>query len=384
MSFGFEFELLIPVFALKGGQTEPPDYVRVPRPRAQQGATILSPKIGTANDGTFVASIEHQDRLNKHKSATWPAGEHMTSLEIATEPIDETVLSSVQVAQYVQGIAAWATALHAAVIGGAQLIDGYLTPLVANANHAGPAPWLPNDAVVSASASVQETYGLRLDQVVPEFAGRAADVPAVLQPSLPWYMALKAASYTAAGAETSRALGLVGDLGSQQATDELRGLFALIRYYSAMLSRTKKAAGLQKNRVGVFYYKTALSTVCTDLGQKYRLISRFLATEANRQAVCQILVPDPELQDWGLNVLAGTSDSFFENSMNPWSEELHAPHLGPANNQSVGVVVENRQFRFTYPELIVGGIDQTKTYPPSDWAGFATRLYDRLRKTHGL
>ncbi len=69
--------------------------------------------------------------------------------------------------------------------------------------------------------------------------------------------------------------------------------------------------------------------------------------------------------------------------MNPYSEELFAPVLGPEGNQSVGVVVENRQFRVTYPELGPYGLNTKSMYSPDSWADIAVRLYRRLHQLHG-
>lgn len=384
MPFGFEFEVLIPAFALDAkGLAEPPNYVRIPKPRGAQGETTLSPKIGIAHDDTFVASVEFQDRLNNHRSATWPTKQKMTSLELATKPLDELALTAAGVTQTMQQLGAWTTNLLGNVIGGAQPVDNFMTPTVPNRNRIGPTPGHENDPALSASGYVQETYGLRLDKVASEFAQRAKEVPPGLRDQTDWHRPLSMSSSPIAENPVNQALTLFGNLGDPHATEELRGLLTLIRYYSAMRNRNK-SGGLGKNTVGAFYYKTALSTVCHDLGAKYQPIQVFLANPGHRQAVCQLITPDASLQPWCLDVLAGVKDSFFEATMNPYSEELLAPALGPANNRSVGVVVENRQFRVTYAPQNATFFDTTSMYAPAQWPTIATRLYTRLRTMHGL
>jgi hypothetical protein len=155
-------------------------------------------------------------------------------------------------------------------------------------------------------------------------------------------------------------------------------------YYSLMLKESMKTSTTGKNVFGVFYYKTQLSTVCSDLGKKYPAIATFLAVTENRAAVLTELKVSQDNFPWGMSVLAGESDSMFLSSMNAYSEELFATRLGPDGNQSVGVVVENRQFRVTYPEMGSSGLNRHSMYAPGTWADIATRLYDRLRLMHGL
>jgi len=152
---------------------------------------------------------------------------------------------------------------------------------------------------------------------------------------------------------------------------------------------------LGKNRPGPFYYKTALSTVCRELRAKYPAVGAYLAT--NDAQLRQILLPlrSTEVEAWLPNVLAGISDSFFDISMNPWSDELLAPALGPANNQSVGVVIENRKYRYTaaaaerraavttsYGSPPPFMLDTTLQYAPNEWPAIAVSLYDRLIALH--
>jgi hypothetical protein len=394
VSFGFEFELLIPVFSIQTGPqgqhlTTKPIYREIPKPRAQS-ETTADPKIGVHDNPSFAVSVEHQDRLNRHQTGKWPRGEHMTSVEIATGVMDETVMSEAEVRQNVQAIADWAKQLHYAVIGGAQLIENCADhAVVPRTNYVGPAPGLENDDTLKPDAYIQETYGLRLDKVVDEFRRRTTlpDMPESLQnKTTDWYLPMKAACFSEPSGAISQALALCGDLGTSPAAAELRGLFALIRYYAAMLSNKPLntfQSSLGKNALGVFYYKTQLSTVRNYLGQKYEQVDRFLDVEANRQGLCNHLIPNATWHPWGLSVLAGVSDSIFLSSMNPYSEELLAPVLGPEGNQSVGVVVENRQFRVTYPELGLYGLNTKSMYSPESWADIAVRLYRRLHQLHG-
>lgn len=401
MPFGFEFELRIPVYSLEGGKTRPPELTTRSRPRGQ-GGTHVSPKLGTAESGAFELSIEHQDRLNLHKSPGWPDGDHpqMTSLELATIPFDEMALGRDAVRQHIQDIADWATLLYTAVIGGAQLIDDCsANALVKRVNYLGPAPWLNGDPNVLVNGSIQETYGLRLDRVVKEFKARAEDLKYLQdqdRDAKRWFTCLTLATTTGPNARLTRALGLqnAGSL-TPQGTSELQGLFALILYYSNILPTTANQPGLGKNRPGPFYYKTALSTVCRELRAKYPAVGAYLAT--NDAQLRQILLPlqSTEVEAWLPNVLAGISDSFFNISMNPWSDELLAPALGPANNQSVGVVIENRKYRYTaaaaerraavttsYGSPPPFMLDTTLQYAPNEWPAIAVSLYDRLIALH--
>jgi Domain of unknown function (DUF4157) len=114
---------------------------------------------------------------------------------------------------------------------------------------------------------------------------------------------------------------------------------------------------------------------------RYPVVAGALNDPAKRAAICEAMNIRNDRQ-WADEVLAGTRDSFFLDTVNPYSQELPEPALGPADNQSVGVVVENRDFRITYPAIGQFGVDNNKRYRPEEWPGFATRLYDRLRQMH--
>lgn len=381
--FGFEFELLIPVMSLANGNAVPPERMQVPKPRTQN-QTTASPKIGVWQHGGFFAETDHNASLNHHRSGSWPADENMTNLEIVTDPLDEVVLSRDAVAQQIWVAATWAGTVFQDTIGGRRKADAFLNADPADVNWIGPAAGLENDRAMSRTAYVQETYGLRLDKVAEEFTSRANAVPPMLRQSTKWYMPLFVAGSTLPSAPTSQALKAAGDAGSPEAANELRGLFALMRYYVSMWMLPSSVGGLAKNGVGIFYYKSQLSTVRNDLAVRYQRIGDLLDDAAKRAAVCTAIGVKPSSLQWADDVLSGKRDSFFLDTVNPYSEELTAAQLGPAGNQSVGVVVENRDFRGAYPELKFNSVDVTKRYDPDEWAAIATRLYDRLRGHHGL
>jgi len=137
--------------------------------------------------------------------------------------------------------------------------------------------------------------------------------------------------------------------------------------------------------VGIFYYKTQLSTVRSDLAGKYPDIGKALDDPGTRKTIIDALGMPPARKAWADEVLTGTKDSFFIESVNPYSNELLATRLGPPQNSSVGVVIENRELRIVEPPPQQGrfGVSTTARYAANSWAKMAGDLYDRQAEQHG-
>jgi hypothetical protein len=393
--FGFEFELLLPVTSGPPGAIATPSYSQVPKPRALQGQTTMSPVVGEYWDRSgsqgvklFSVEVDHNSSMNHHKPDGWPKDEDMTVLEIVTEPFDETTATKEVVVDVIDRIARWAEHVVALTEdeGRKPVTELGLDPLAtaggAPPNFIGPVPGARQGTAVSADAYVQQSMGVRLDFVTQEFRRWA---PTQDKYTAAWCKHLWAAGQEGTPAYTTKALAKVPTATGRGAV-ELRGLFALMRYYAGVWNdATLRSAKLSKNQVGIFYYKTQLSTVRNDLAGKYPDIGKALDDPGTRKTIIDALGIPPARKEWADEVLTGTKDSFFIESVNPYSSELLATRLGPPQNSSVGVVIENRELRIVEPPPQQGrfGVSSTARYAANSWAKMAGDLYDRQAEQHG-
>jgi hypothetical protein len=391
--FGFELELALPVTSGPAGSELPPVKADKPKPRGAGGETVKSPTIGEMHGGGAARlDVDHSTRFNRLRPASWPA-QDMTIVEVVTEPLDEIALTLGEVKMRMKTVGRWAQSLVDRTKGGRRPVDQFLAADPANQNYLGPPQGHENDGAIDASAYVQETYGLPLHKVQAEFAERSHDVSTMAaKPS--WYRPLMLASWEKG--KVGDALAAMGDLGSDPARDDMRGLLALMAYYASM-SLQPDTRGLGKNKAGIFYYKTQLSTVREQLATKHSAIRDRLDEAATREAVSTALVGvgDAEMfsgggvkaREWVEDVLRpGGRDQVFEKTANVYSSELTAPALGPPDRPRIGIVAENRDFSTadTSGQKATFGPSAKKHYAPSEWPGIAERLYRRLRKLHEM
>lgn len=201
----------------------------------------------------------------------------------------------------------------------------------------------------------------------------------------------------------------------------LMGYLSLILNYLLLGQFVQKHPknSLRKNHLGLIYYKSRLSSMRNDLPEdsrcyleddSIRLEISFWLQEKSRiknvfEDVQQKAFPsDNELSQttvyyWLNSILEGKSDPLFDASKNRYGEEIEEiePYpVGKADEQSVGIVIENRKVAplggFRYKEAVeekdkykelADGIDQSQRNV-SDWEEIAVGIWKYLRSVNGI
>jgi hypothetical protein len=268
---------------------------------------------------------------------------------------------------------------------------------------------------ISLGAYVQQTYGVSLKRIKAEFTERAnapgskltqnnktalADAVAVGDQMVQWLKdryASKSTYTDAQGVVHTRSFENKRALAAATDRDPLRGFFSLLAYYLRMGSVDKQVVELFKKRVGIFYFKTQLSTLRNSLvagdpalkwifkERREKIRDELLARtrRGRKQGILQgpTAAEDSELTVGTFvdKVLKGERDPFFEQSKNPWSTELTAPQLGAGTTQGLGAVMENRKYAAT-----TGKTEAMGKVQPTAWVQMALDLYDHLRRRHDV
>lgn len=402
--FGFEFELGVPLTAVTAGVRR--------RPRANP-----YPVVGHATDDSFEAHIDHSARLNNLVSQAVRGQKQDGSfrdtaiLELVTQPMDEFTMTENDVRTIMQGLVDVADHIKTNAIDQNDSIpvDG-LPGLVATppgVNFVGiqaANPILARTQTVD--AYVQQTYGLSLKRVAEEFDSRATQPGSRVAEENK--TALNAAGrhaddmvrwirdhygrrkHKAGGAKRS----FKNEYGfpTKAELDEAHGLFALIAYYLEVGKINPHVQELIKKKVGIFYFKTRLSTVRNQVTaadpklkwlfktRRGKLVTQLLHL-TNRQYVNDKVIAGSGIDcgPWVDAILAGQDDLIFNRSVNPYSRELTAPALGHGGAHGVGVVMENRKFAATEGKNEVMG-----KYAPNTWPQLAVNLHRYLRDRQGF
>ena len=391
--FGFEFELGVPVFSRQNGNES--------YPRKSAGVK----EIATANDESFDIHIDHNADVAKALPDEVLRGKNRLAaiVELVTRPMDEFAMEEDDVKNVMNNLENVADHIRANALG--QDTDIPLDELPgmnaspAGVNFVGHAAEPADRGLLSVDAYVQATFGLSLKRVGEEFTSRAAgpDLPGETSAMYRSYRMFKVALYGAAKIgrvlinKVSQEKNSEGEYGGEAELSQAQGLLTLIAYY-LQAGRIRFAAPLLKNRTGIFYYKTSLSTVRNGLCQLHPELDDFFLFEADwlSKALLKLakrkpgdpvfLGMDPVVtcKDWIESVLAGTGDLIYDWSVNEASDELEAPDIGQGQARGYGVVMENRRYAETE-----GGIASRK-YPPNEWADMAVKLHRHLRARQGV
>jgi hypothetical protein len=250
---------------------------------------------------------------------------------------------------------------------------------------------------------VQQTYGVSLRRVTQEFGNRRTEEGSWFQNPEAAHGSVKEESSKTQGALRSSTMHaksarewITQNLDTPFSSNEetmVEGLFSLIFYY--LIRGKDESGGLIKKNVGIFFYKTKLSTVRNNLTAQIPGLADLLNDQAKRdKIVTELLKRQHDKHDnddvdevtggagisrraWVEEVLAGKDDTFFEKARNKWSSELQADLIGQGSARAPGVVLENRQFAATK------GRKEENRYQPSEWTGMAVELWRRLRSLQG-
>jgi hypothetical protein len=429
-AFGFELELGVPITARttinRGSGDE-----RVP----VQPKTDTKARVAKATGGEFEVKVDHSkspntlfpvdpDLLRVHKSARQiPIVEQARQaqrpltpkeielakkdgltpiIELVTAPFDELTLTPDQVRGKMQTLVDFANEMKRKTedfkkVSKLDSLAG-ITVTSANRNYVGAewtGPAFQNPMLNPLGAFVQQTYGVSLNRIGDEFTYRATQ---------------KGSRLTATNVEALKQA--VND-GKEMAehlveryrgrgfapTDPrpLQGFLTLMSYYLRIGTVDRQKSDLIKKRLGIFYYKTQLSTLRKSLVEsdpnfkwifenRWSFIRDGLLLVTERKGNEPLLRgPDsdntkgtgPKLNDFLESVLKGTSDPVWSESKNPYSAELVAETLGVGSAQGLGVVIENRRYAATI------GSNELAKVMPEDWVSMGLELYYRLRALHG-
>ena len=434
--FGFELELDVPVFSRVNGVDRPPARV--------------AKEIATADDRSFDVHVDHSVLASEALPDRVLVGRNRVAsiVELVTRPMNEFDVTEAHVRRVMSGLVNVANHIRTEALGRDRSIPldelPGLTANPANVNRVGYDYESGTPAAVAVDAYVQQTYGLSLRRVGDEFEFRATE-PEDKEPLHAWTEF--DASYETSRGELARAResaeALVvavrkwiprwerywnrrteesgyGDwFGGDAELDEARGLFALIFYYLHIGENVGHAADLQgleedesaalmnsaivKNRLGIFFYKTALSTVRNNLvashpglrrlfrhfrGKLVEEIFKLSGRDDFREPVVSLTTAAGGVtcQDWVTSVLGGTKDQIFSTFANQvrnprtgrsGPQELQPGIVGGGAAQGRGIVLENR--RFAESE----GYTYTHKYSPNEWPDMGAKLFRYLHDRHG-
>ncbi len=387
--FGFELELAVPVFSRVDEVEGPPIPLDT-----EKGIEL-------AKEDSFDVHFDHLTRLN---SAVPKNILHLKSapiVELVTHPFDEFADSESHVENVMRDLERIADVIKAGALdkGASIPLDG-IAGLIDDPdrnNFVGcPEGETTNPSQFSVNAYVQETHGVSLKRV----AGKGNEFDArVNQPGSrvaeEYKKSLLSANDVADGmVEFIRKKKRKGAAWDEEMLTELRGFFAVIAYYLEV-GKEPFPYKLAKNQTGLFYYKTALSTIRNDLLLSYpaALGELFGGKRARKGLIAELLKLTgrkskepvfmheewpPSCGEWVESVLAGTADQIFSITKNSYSGELHDNYLGRGSARGRGVVVENR--RFAESE---GRTKERRNYAPSEWPRLAVNLRSYLRALQG-
>lgn len=172
---------------------------------------------------------------------------------------------------------------------------------------------------------------------------------------------------------------------------------------------------LRKNHLGLMYYKSRLSSMRNALPEDSQWyleddnirfsIIYWLQNKSKREEnedVQQKAFPstgilrETSVFNWLNSVLEGKSDPLFDASKNGYSEEIAPYSVGKTDEQSVGIVIENRKVSplggYTYKEAteekdkykeLAAGVDQNERNI-TEWEEIGVGIWKYLRSMNGI
>jgi hypothetical protein len=329
-------------------------------------------------------------------------------LELVTKPMDEFAVGENRVRTLMGRLVATANSIKTNAIDANDRIAlddvAGVTAVPAQTNYVGSEKDIDaENRVQSVDAMVQQTYGVSLRRVTQEFSNRLSEEGSWIKNPMAapgWttqqeYEKTRQALASANSQAASTRGWITSQFGTGFSAEEasgVEGLFALILYYLHR-GRVAEEGGLIKKKVGLFFYKTKLSTVRDNLAADIPGLRALLDDQATRATIATRLLKlanrtaagDDEVitgagiscKDWLDEVLAGRDDTVFEKARNDWSSELRADRIGKGSAAAPGVVLENREFAATQ------GRKEAQRYAPGEWADMAVKLWQRLRDLQG-
>ncbi len=138
--------------------------------------------------------------------------------------------------------------------------------------------------------------------------------------------------------------------------------------------------GWGKNKVGMFFYKSKLSSLFSLSGSELAGYKNALLT-VNRANSTAKIAGTITAGVWLDEVLAGTNDRVFEGLKNPYSSALGPEQIGPPSAEKLAVVVEKRKGG---PPLAPGTTWSSSEMEtdPNAWGTLGVLVYRYLRRLH--
>jgi hypothetical protein len=399
--FGFELELGVPLTSGLAGDLKPPEI----NPSAAGGPNV---KVGEATDGSFDVHVDHSRHLNKVVPKSARPGSNAPIIELVTRPMDEFGVTADQVRGVMEGLKNVADSIKTRALdrnarAPLDSIDG-VRANPAWRNFVGVREDPSKESLQSVDAYVQQTYGVSLSRIPDEFEQRATQPGSLFRRLKPRGPDTRPTTLRATKEALDYATTTADEL-MQWLKDErwlpfeegalvARGFFVLVAYYLWIGVLDPKQTGFMKNRTGIFFYKTKLSTLWSrlaaeiaelhlindaeDFSERDQVIKKLI--ELTGRTESEELLPGRGVtcRTWLEEVLSGADDKVFAKAKNPWSPELQAPDVGRGAARGLGVVLENRKFAWTE-----GKTGARSHYAPRQWAGMAVRLWQRLRDLQG-
>ena len=403
--FGFEIE--VPIFFTSDGGRN--DGVR------------MDPGNAAIDQGAFEVKVDHNEELrplvsyaNTHQNGNWQGFPHGPSImEIVTKPMDEFALTETDIKDRADNITHWVDNVYnAAAAGEAHLGGNYYVGSDS-----------PRHTLQSTQGYFQTTYGIKISRVPDLFKETAKkgkknsdDTAAANQLT----KAAKAGDKVVKALKKARPYGktTVQQLATQSELGILKGYTVLLANYICADVGLLTGAGLGKNKIGDYFYKTDFGALSETLPDSVKNILRtypdILNIFIDRLSKACDRAPDDAMaigktvSEWVTHVINGNSDLYLAALKNPNSVVLNSEEVGPEDDRESGVIMENRepqkldrsskekgrQAKREYAEFLAGNrnftLDQLqdylrdatdpKKYPMDEWGSMMILIYKLLRQ----
>ncbi len=402
--FGFEIEtpILLTQNRIPEGKTE------------EEIAEVVSPRHPVVAEETdYAVHVDHNARLGDLEVGT-PKG---PIVELVTKPMDEFALSEKEVGAKMQKLVDFVKRARNKTkqfTKRRKLRDvGEVTPTAHRVYIGSNNPNAP--ARQGTRGEVQVTYGLRLERIGEAFRMHANANPtesvtrnlveaanngdAVTNMILNRYQNAKTYVNEEGKHKTRK---LKNSFTIQQAEiHQLHGLMTLMsNYLIAGRGDSVLGVGWDKNKLGMFFYKSQLSSVRAELTgaadtvlkARAAKIGNMLLAQNNRRPNENILPSvGVTAQDWVTRILSGKSDPVFMSLKNSYGKEIEPEPIGEVGSKSTAAVLENRKLGLLRKKAQLTLAEQLKAKkgnlgggtPPDKWVPLAKKIYQALRIVNG-
>lgn len=405
----FGFELEIPILLSSQYQSKTGELSYGPP------AATDYPRCASSPDGYHV-HIDHSSRLNEITTTEKKDKGNAPIIELVTDPLDEFECSEDDVRTLmghmetlVNNISADTTGFtHRRALNNS--LASAASHLFVGSEHEAAA------GAQSTTAYLQSTYAIKTSRIPIAFRAHAQTNIVKDQASA----MIRAADYSSEicndlfekykskknkeGTRSTRWFKNSFNIHQRTSLAGVEGLIALLCNYLLMSKDAARDGQLNKNKIGLFFYKSALSNVQKTLSASNRTllqkrsgkIAKRILAKTGRTGGSSVLPGLVSCEAWLKEVLEGKRDSVFTRLKNQYenqSGELAPEKVGPRGRgrRGKGVVMENRRGgkattqkpQGLMAEIQARGGSALKGIPPSQWADRAVQIYKALRELNG-